>query len=215
MHIRAGTRPSRLALLQVDEIKKRFPEIDFEVVPLVTEGDKDKHTPLVFKEGSNFFTYEIEQALINKEIDVAIHSAKDLAEDMPSELMIAALTKSISIFDCLVSRDRLTLAGLPRKARIGTSSKNRSAGIKGYRPDLEPAAIRGNIEERLRKLDEGEYEAIIVAHAALLRLGLTERITEIIPLAIIEPHPLQGRLAIQARRDRYELIELFKVIDGQ
>jgi len=212
MRIRVGTRPSPLALKQIEEIQVRAQEMIFEVIPIQTKGDRDKTTPLIARENSDFFTYEIEQALLNGEIDVAVHSAKDLEEDMSEELVIAAMTKSISRFDCLVSKGGLTLDELPPGARVGTSSINRSEGIKRYRKDLVVKNIRGNVDDRLAQLDRGDFDAIIVAHAALIRLGSQHRIAQMIPFAIIEPHPLQGRLAVQVRRDRNDLREVFRRI---
>lgn len=211
-YLKVGSRPSQLALRQVEEIASLLPGLKFEVIPIATKGDKDKNTPLVFKEGSNFFSYEIEQALLSGEIDLAVHSAKDLEEDIPRELTIALMTKSISPFDCLVSKDRQTLSGLAAGSLIGTSSKNRSEAILKFRGDLIIKDIRGNIEERLEQLDQGKFDAIIVAQAALIRLGLTERISQIIPLSIIKPHPLQGKLAIQLRRNRKDLLDLFRSV---
>jgi len=213
LHIRAGTRPSSLALRQAEEIKQRFKDISFDLVRIKTKGDKDKITSLTLEENSNFFTYELQEALLNKEIDMAIHSAKDLEEDMPPELIIAATTKSINEFDCLVSRGNFTLDTLPVNSRIGTSSINRRKGITNYRKDLVCKDIRGNIEERLAQLDRGNFDAIIVAYAALIRLGLEALKLQIIPFEIIKPHPLQGRLAIQVLRERKDLVNIFKELD--
>jgi hydroxymethylbilane synthase len=208
--IKMGTRPSRLALKQVQEIKKLTNGISYEIVPIETSGDKDKKTPLTLREGSNFFTYEIEQALLSGCIDMAVHSAKDLETAMPKGLRLIGLTDSISPYDCLVSRPHGMLNTLKTGAIIGTSSKNRMDAIKKYRSDLVVKSIRGNVDERLNQLDIGEYDAIIVAHAALIRLGLINRISQIIPLDIIDAHPLQGRLAIQIREDRKDLLRIFK-----
>ncbi len=214
-HVRAGTRPSRLALRQVEEIKQRFKDISLDPVTIKTKGDKDKITPLALKGNSNFFTYELEQALLNKEIDIAIHSAKDLEEDIRPELIIAATTKSINEFDCLVARGNFTLDTLPVNSKIGTSSINRRKGITNYRNDLICKDIRGNIEERLAQLGRGDFNAIVVAQAALIRLGLEGLKLQIIPFEIIKPHPLQGRLAIQALREREDLAKFFGEIDGK
>jgi hydroxymethylbilane synthase len=212
--IKVGTRPSRLALKQVQEIKKLTNGISYEIVPIATNGDKDKKTPLILCEGSNFFTYEIEQALLSGCIDVAVHSAKDLETDMPKGLRLIGLTDSISPYDCLVSRPHGTLNTLKIGAIIGTSSQNRIEAIKKYRSDLVVKSIRGNVDERLNQLDIGEYDAIIVAHAALIRLDLINRISQIIPLDIIDAHPLQGRLAVQIREDRKDLIGIFRSLNG-
>ncbi|NQT46071.1 MAG: hydroxymethylbilane synthase [Candidatus Omnitrophica bacterium] len=210
-----GTRPSRLALKQVDEIARRLPEIDFDIVPIETRGDKDKVTPLTGPNKDDFFTYEIEKALLEGEIDVAVHSAKDLEEVPPQGLVIAARTGSVSPFECLISKGDLKLKELPPGAVVGTSSHKRKTAVINFRRDLKVKDIRGNIDERIRQLEEGKFDAIIIAHAALIRLGFEERISEIIPPDIIAPHPLQGRLSIQVRADRKELIGLFGSIDGE
>ncbi len=213
--IRAGTRPSSLALRQAEEIEQRFKDISFVRVTIETKGDKDKITSLTLRENSNFFTDELEEALLNKEIDIAIHSAKDLEEDIRPELIIAATTKSINEFDCLVSRGNFTLGTLPVNSKVGTSSINRRKGIINYRNDLICKDIRGNIEERLAQLDRGDFDAIVVAQAALIRLGLEALKFHIIPFEIIRPHPLQGRLAIQILKEREDLANIFKELDGK
>lgn len=210
MQIRVGTRPSCLALRQVEEVQTQIPGINFKVIPILTEGDKDKTTPLILRENSDFFSYEIEQALLRGEIDAAVHSAKDLEENIPDELSIVAMTKSISRFDCFVSRFGYTLDTIPAGSIIGTSSRNRREGIKGYRKDLIIKDIRGNVDERLKQLNRGDFDAIVVAHAALIRLGLSGRITNIIPFNIINPHLLQGRLAVQILKKRQDLRRIFE-----
>ncbi|RJP29601.1 MAG: hydroxymethylbilane synthase [Candidatus Omnitrophota bacterium] len=207
--IKAGSRPSRLAIEQVKEIQSLLPEVRLKQVSIDTTGDLDKNTPLFLREGSDFFTREIENALIIGKIDAAIHSAKDLEVNPPKELVTAAITKSISIYDCLVSRGNLPLDKLPGGSIVGTSSFSRKQAIIGYRSDLKPKDIRGNIDERLKQLEEGNYDAVIIAHAALLRLGYQDKIAQVIPTNIIKPNPLQGCLAIQVLRTRRDLLELF------
>lgn len=211
--IKIGARPSRLALKQVEEVCARLPRFRIEVVTIQTRGDKDKTSSLSDKENSDFFTREIEQALLDGFIDVAIHSAKDLEEKIPQGLVIAAITSSISTFECLVSRGSVALKKLPSGARVGTSSQKRKQALVNFRPDLIVKDIRGNIEERLAQLDNGTFDAIIVAHAALIRLGYEDRIAEIIPKEIMEPHPLQGALAIEVREDDEEIAALFSKLD--
>jgi hydroxymethylbilane synthase len=208
-----GARPSRLSLKQADEIKGIFPGIDFEVVTYQTRGDGDKHTPFTQFEGGDFFTRQLEEALLKKEIDVAVHSAKDLEENPLFGLTIAAITASISHYECLVSRGNRLLAELKPGSRIATSSSKRKIALLGYRSDLKICAVRGNIEERLYQLDTGKFDALIVAHAALIRLGLENRIAEIISPAIIPAHPLQGCLALQVRSDNQRWIDLFSSVD--
>ncbi len=155
--ITIGTRCSRLALSQIGEIiqtmTKRYPEIKVEVVSFKTSGDRDKATPLADVERTDFFTDEIDRALLEGRIDCAIHSAKDLPAPLTNGLAVAALTASIDPDEILVSRAGLLLDGLPRGATIGTSSLRRKTQLKMFRPDLNSVDIRGNIEERLELLD--------------------------------------------------------------
>ncbi len=211
--IKVGTRPSPLALRQVEEVRVRLPHLGIEAVPIQTRGDKDKASSVSDKENSDFFTREIEQALLDGTIDAAIHSAKDLETEVPQGLVIAAITSSISPFECLVSRGNLTLKELPSGACVGTSSQKRKQVLANFRPDLIIKDIRGNIDERLKQLDDGKFAAVIVAHAALIRLGLRHRIAEIISKEIMEPHPLQGRLVIQIRKDRQDLFNIFRSLN--
>lgn len=208
--LKIGTRPSPLAVKQAEEISSLLPEISIKIITIETKGDMDKTTPLSQMEGTDFFTREIEEALISGSIDTAVHSAKDVEDITPELLSIAAITKSISSYDCLVSRRGDTLETLPARSVIGTSSQKRKDAVFKFRSDLIVKDIRGDIDERLQQLDEGAFDAIIVAHAAMIRLGYEARITQIIPKEIVEPHPLQGRLAIQVRSDRTDLMKIFK-----
>lgn len=211
--IRVGARPSRLALKQVEEVRAYLPWLRMEIIPIETKGDRDKISPLIDHEESDFFTHEVEQALLDKNIDAAVHSAKDLEEKMPTGLVIAALTRSLSPWESLVSRGNRALSDLAQGAIVGTSSSKRKEAISRFRPDLAVKDIRGNIEERLEQLDKGFFDAVIIAHAALLRLGLEHRIAQVIPGEIMAPHPLQGRIAVQIRRERVDLFEIFRGIN--
>jgi len=202
-----------LAIKQVEEIKDLLPGINFETVAISTKGDRDKKASISLTEGTNFFTEEIEAALLRGDVDIAVHSAKDLEDEPPEGLVIAATTASISPHDCLVSRSGLPLDALPKGAVVGTSSRKRREVVLKFRNDLKVKDIRGDINERLTRLDNGEFDAIIVAHAALIRLGYEGRIAQIIPDDIAAPHPLQGRLAIQVLKNRKDLIGIFKDID--
>lgn len=215
MRIRVGTRSSPLALKQVEEIAKLFPEIKFDTIAIDTTGDIDKMKPLSSVEGDDFFTRQIDEALLAGAIDVAIHSAKDLPDVPAKGLEIAALTKSISSRECLVSQEGKKLKELHAGAVVGTSSTKRKEAILRYRNDVIVKDIRGDIGKRLIQLDEGHYDAIIVAHAAMLRLGYEDRIAEIFSASIMEPHPLQGRLAIQVHKDRKDLLAIFGVLNGK
>ncbi len=213
--LRIGTRPSPLAVKQVVEINILLPSVHFEIVKIDTEGDRNKTTPLDKMEGTDFFTRDIEDALLEGRIDAAVHSAKDLEDGIPDGLVIAATTRSISPYDCLVSRSHYRLKTLPARSIIGTSSRNRKEAILKYRKDLLVRDIRGDTGERLEQLDKGEFDAIIVAHAALIRLGHEDHFFEVIPEEVIKPHPLQGRLAVQVRKDRQDLMNLFRGINDK
>lgn len=212
--IRLGVRPSILAVKQAEEIQNQIIPVRFKTILIETQGDKDKKTLFSAIEGSDFFTREIEEALLSGSIDAAVHSAKDLGEVIPPELTIAAITASISPYECLVSRGNKRLNTLVYGAKVGTSSSKRKVALLRYRPDLQVCDIRGTIEERLHQLDQGRFDAIIMAHAALIRLRLEERIAEIISPGIIEPHPLQGALVVQVRADDSRLIRLFSKVDA-
>lgn len=211
--LKIGSRPSPLAIKQVEEISSLLPEILVKIIPIETRGDRDKTTHLSEMEGTNFFTHEIEKALISGHIDAAIHSAKDLESSLPDGLMIAAITHSISPFECLVSRGNIRLENLPFGAIIGTSSVKRKEAIIRFRSDLVVKDIRGDIDERLKQLDSGKFDALIIAHAALIRMGYEHRIAQIISEEIIKPHPLQGALAIEVRQNNPELVKLLSDLD--
>jgi hydroxymethylbilane synthase len=214
MIYKIGTRSSPLALKQVDEVleflREFYPDIRTEIVCIETYGDKDKITPISDIEGTDFFTREIDEALLRKEIDFAVHSAKDLPDKIVSGLCIAAITKSLDPYDALVSKNNLKLKELPIDAKIGASSQRRKEQLKAYRRDFRIIDIRGNIEERLAILENLGLDAIIVAACALTRLGLEQKITERIPFDILKPHPLQGALAIEIREDDRELLKMFR-----
>ncbi len=216
---RIGTRTSPLALKQVDEVlgllRRFYPDIKTEIVGIETCGDKDRITPISEIEGTDFFTREIEEALLAGRIDFAIHSAKDLPDAIPDGLCIAAITKCVDLYDALVSKGNLKINQLKASAKIGASSLRRKIQLKKYREDFQIQNIRGTIQERLKRLDNDGLDAIIVASCALVRLGLEDRIAQRIPFEILRPHSLQGSLAIEAREGDVELIDLLKVLDGK
>ncbi|MCM8787420.1 MAG: hydroxymethylbilane synthase [Candidatus Omnitrophica bacterium] len=216
--IRIGSRPSRLALKQVEEVIWMLDthNIKFEIVTFDTTGDIDKYTPISEIEGTDFFTDTIEKALLKKEIDLAVHSAKDLPDIIHPQLEIVAITESLDPYDALVVRKDLnykSLDDLPYGAKIATSSKRRKEQLKNYRQDFEIFDIRGNIEERIEILDRSSFDATVLASCGLIRLGLQNRITQKIPFEILRPHPLQGCLAVEIRKDSFELKEIFKLIN--
>ena len=217
--IRIGTRGSPLALKQVEEVvmllEKAHPEKRFDIVTIETQGDREKEIALEKLEGTDFFTREIEDALLDGRIDLAVHSAKDIPDTLPGGLDVAAILKSIDPYDVLVSKNNLKLRELPFSAGIGTSSKRRKMQLRAFRKDFQIFDIRGNVEERLKKLEESNLDAIVIAAAGLIRLGLEDRITEKLPFEILKPHPLQGSLAIEIRADNTEMKNLIYAINEE
>ncbi|MFH1800771.1 MAG: hydroxymethylbilane synthase [Candidatus Omnitrophota bacterium] len=217
--LRVGTRTSPLALAQVREITQALkavaPNVELEIAGMDTVGDMDKKTPISEMEGTDFFTRELDQALLDKRIDLAVHSAKDLPDVIPEGIVIAATTRSVDPYDVLVSKDHLKLRDLPEGAKVGTSSERRKNQLRAYRPDLKLVDIRGTMGERLDKLFSEDLDAIVIAGAGLIRLGLGRRITERISFDILKPHPLQGSLAVAVRAENKELKTLFGKLDGK
>lgn len=230
---RVGTRGSKLALAQtewvVNALQKHFPDLTFEIVTVRTKGDIISDRPLREVAGKGFFVKEIEVALLNGEIDFAVHSLKDLPTDLPEGLTIAALCNRVEPRDVLVVRQgekregwegnsegqilQAVVSQLPDKPRVGTSSLRRQAQLKHAFPNWQMCELRGNIDTRLRKLDEGQYDAVVIAAAGLIRLGLSERIACILPVEICCPAAGQGALAVEARKDDEETLSLLKTID--
>lgn len=197
-----GTRGSRLALAQtalvVDALRAVGRAISIDVREIVTEGDRDKK-PLSQIGGQGVFTKAIEEALLRGDIDVAVHSMKDLPPVLTAGLAIGAVPERGDPRDALVTRDGGTLSQLPPNPRIGTGSARRAAQLKELRPDAEPVDIRGNVDTRIRKVDDGEFDAIVVAMAGLQRLGLAARAAQIFSVEEMTPSPGQGALAVQVR----------------
>ena len=212
MKLRVGTRKSKLALWQTNfvvHLLKLFdPTLEFEIVPITTKGDKILNSPLSVIGDKGLFTKEIEEALLRGEIDFAVHSLKDLPTELPKGLTIAAYTLRDFPFDVLVSKDGKKLKELPEGAVVGTSSLRRKVQLKRFRPDLVVKDIRGNVDTRLRKLDEGLYDAVILAQSSLERLNLENRISEVLDYFI--PAVGQGIMAVETREDNGELIELLR-----
>ncbi|WP_080904355.1 uroporphyrinogen-III C-methyltransferase [Parabacteroides sp. Marseille-P3160] len=195
--LRVISRKSKLSLLQVKEAFSFFPNLDYQLEAIESYGDKHKHISLMSRISPDFFTRELDLAVIGGRADVAVHSAKDLPYPLPAELELVALLEAFDKTDALVSRDSIPLLQLPAGSRIGTSSATRKAEVLKLRPDLTIIAIRGTIEERIAQVDNGSIDSLIVATCALKRLHLTDRITEILPF---KTHPLQGNLAVIARK---------------
>ncbi len=204
-------RNSKLSLKQVEEVFNELEkDIEYEVIPILSYGDKHKEISLMEDIPEDFFTRELDLALLKEEADIAIHSAKDLPYPLPEGIILAALTKGKTQLDALVSKGFTPLEKLPKGAKIGLSSLMRKNNILSIRKDLEIVPIRGTIEERLKLIDDGVVDAIIVAACALERLGLKDKITELLPF---ETHPLQGKLAVTVKEGRSDLIRLFYEID--
>ena len=212
-----GTRGSRLALWQAnfvaDELKKKFPALEIEIIKIQTKGDKILDAPLAKIGGKGLFTKEIEIQMADKKIDLAVHSLKDLSSELPEGFKIAAITKRENPFDAFVSEKFSTLADLPKNSVVGTSSLRRAAQILKIRPDLKIKNLRGNVETRLKKLDAGEFDAIILAAAGLIRLGYSARIKKFLPEII--PAAGQGALAIEIRDDDLKTAELIKFLNDE
>lgn len=204
-----GTRKSALALWQAEYIKKALegydPELTVTLEHIVTKGDKILDVPLARIGGKGLFTTELESRLLAGTIDLAVHSLKDLPADLPDGLCLAAVTARSHVHDVFVSNRYAALDALPQGACVGTSSLRRRAQLLARRPDLTIRDLRGNVDTRLKKLDDGEYDAIILAEAGLTRLGLTDRITQLLPTDTMIPAVGQGALAIETRADDDDL----------
>jgi hydroxymethylbilane synthase len=207
-----GSRGSSLAMCQAQlvqtKLEEQFPARLFTLKTIKTQADKSPDLSLSAIGGEGVFVKELEQALLEKQIDLAVHSLKDLPLDIPQALCIAAVLKRDEPRDALVSRSGSSLDELPRGSRVGTSSLRRRSQLLHHRGDLKAVDIRGNVDTRLRKLDESYCDAIIVAACGLIRLGIEERITEYIELSVMLPEPGQGALAVEIRSDDQKMIEM-------
>ncbi len=208
-----GARASSLSKKQVQEVYEELkifhPHIEFSPVFLHTTGDKDQKTSLRELEKTDFFTKELDQLLLDRKCHITIHSAKDLPDPLPQGVAVVAITKGVDSSDVLVLSEKHTLATLPQGAKIGTSSIRREMLLKTLRPDLTCVDIRGTIEQRLQMVDLRVLHGVIIAEAALIRLGLTH--LNRIRLEG-EVSPLQGKLAILAREGEEEMKHLFKCL---
>ena len=216
--IRIGTRASKLAIAQAEIIsgllRENHHDLEIELVKITTSGDNDRSTPLYQLGGQGVFTKRIETELLNNAIDIAVHSAKDLPSKMTEGLTIGAAPAREMPFDVLKSRDNKNLNDLKPQSIIGTGSPRRKAILLHYRPNSQVKEIRGNVETRLNKLASGEYDALIIAQAGLMRLGLTKHITQTLPVDIFTPAPGQGAIAAQCRNDDSEIINLLNTINN-
>jgi hydroxymethylbilane synthase len=198
--ITIGSRGSQLALWQSRWVESRLSELGetCRIEIIKTTGDKITDVPLAKVGTKGLFTKEIEEALLAGTVDVAVHSLKDMPTELPAGLVLQAVPEREDVRDALIGRQ---LEELPAGARVGTSSLRRSAQLRAVRPDLVIETIRGNLDTRLRKLDEGQFDAIVLAAAGLRRLGWAGRIAELLPEEIVCPAAGQGALAIETRDD--------------
>jgi hydroxymethylbilane synthase len=201
--LRLGTRASPLARWQADWVAARLAEhgVEVELVPITTQGDQQARGPIASLGGQGVFTKEIQQALLDETIDLAVHSLKDLPTDAVEGLCLAAVPPRGPAGDVLVSREGKKFTQLPPGAVVGTGSLRRRAQLWHARPDLKMHDVRGNVDTRVQKLDEGQFDALVLAEAGLQRLKLASRITEVLPFSLILPAIGQGALAIEARAD--------------
>lgn len=203
--LKIGTRGSALALAQASETRARLmaahglPEDAFEVVVISTSGDRIQDRPLSEAGGKGLFTKEIEEALLDGRIDIAVHSSKDMPTQLPDGLELSAFLEREDVRDAFIGRASETLTGLPDGAVVGSSSLRRQALIRRLRPDIEVVMFRGNVQTRLRKLEEGQVAGTLLANAGLRRLGMVEIITELLPLDVFPPAPGQGAICIESR----------------
>lgn len=212
-----GTRQSLLALWQSNHIaallRKQYPDCEVVLKKIVTKGDKILDVPLAQIGGKGLFTKEIEEELINGTVDLAVHSLKDMPTVLPEGLCLTAITERANVGDAFVSNKYNSFAELPQGATLGTSSLRRKAQLLAARPDLKIIDLRGNVDTRLRKLDEGQYDAIILAAAGLERLGHKDRIKEVIPPNVCLPAVGQGALAIESRSEDPEVRQMLDFLN--
>jgi hydroxymethylbilane synthase len=206
-----GTRGSKLALTQSGQVIKLLeqlhPHLNFEFKIIKTSGDKGSITEI------GAFVREIENELLNKEIDIAIHSLKDLPSDSPEGLVFGAIPERVDPREALIAQAGITFDTLPQGAKIGTGSLRRTAQLKQLRSDLTFVHIQGNVDTRISKVDKGEVDAIILAHAGLHRMGLSERVNQLFKIEDILPAIGQGALAIQIRENDETILNIVKGID--
>jgi hydroxymethylbilane synthase len=211
--LRIGTRGSMLAKWQAESVRKRLfavAGVEAEIVIIKTAGDKLQHIPLTAIGGKGIFIKELEEALLEEMIDLAVHSVKDIPTDTPSRLSFPAVCRRDDVRDCLVGA---TLASLRQGARVGTGSLRRQAQLLHLRPDLDIRDLRGNVDTRLRKVESGEYEAIMLSKAGLDRLGLSQRISEVLSPEVCMPAVGQGAIAVECRLKDTEAADILAPLD--
>ena len=210
--LKIATRKSPLALWQAEHVKARLeahhPSLNIELVKMTTQGDQILHSPLSKIGGKGLFIKELEQGMLAGEADIAVHSMKDVPYEIPPGFELGAILKRENPFDAFVSNHFDSINDLPQGATVGTCSMRRIVQLKAIRPDIEILDLRGNVNTRLKKLDDGEYDAIILACAGLIRLGFEDRIKQQIPEDQSLPAVGQGAVGIEIRENDTEILDL-------
>jgi len=214
--LRIGSRGSILARWQAEFVRKQLFQltgVEAEIIVIKTSGDKMQQSPLTQIGGKRIFIKELEEALLEESIDLAVHSVKDIPTQTPGRLHFPAVCRRDDVRDCLISHTGTLLANLKQGARVGTGSLRRQAQIRHYRPDLDFRDLRGNVDTRLRKVESGEYDAIVLSKAGLDRLGWSQKITESLSTEISLPAVGQGAIAIQSRVSDRDADEILSKLD--
>jgi len=214
--LRIGTRGSMLARWQAEFVRKQLFQltgVEAEIVIIKTSGDNMQQQPLTQIGGKGIFIKELEEALLEESVDLAVHSVKDIPTETPGRLHFLAVCRRDDVRDCLISHTGTLLANLKQGARVGTGSLRRQAQLRHYRPDLDFRELRGNVDTRLRKVESGEYDAIVLSKAGLDRLGWSQKITEPISTDISLPAVGQGAIAIQSRVSDRDADEFLSKLD--
>ncbi len=214
-----ATRPSKLARWQtqwvINALQTLHPGLECAEKIITTQGDKTLDKPLPEIGGKGLFTQELESELLSGAVHCAVHSLKDLPVENPAGVIIGCIPARAEVRDALISKNGYTLGKLPKGASVGTSSLRRAAQILSRRPDLQIESLRGNVDTRLRKAMDGQYDAIILAGAGLTRLGLEDHVTEWLSLDVMLPAPGQGALAVQCRADDQATLELLAALEDE
>lgn len=216
--LRIGSRGSILARWQAEYVRKRLFQLtgmEAEIVTIKTSGDKMQQAPLTQIGGKGIFIKELEEALLEETVDLAVHSVKDIPTETPSRLFFPAVCRRDDVRDCLISNTGTLLANLKPGARVGTGSLRRQGQLRHYRPDLDIRELRGNVDTRLRKVESGEYDAIVLSKAGLDRLGWSQKITEALSTDISLPAVGQGAIAIESRVKDLEATEILGKLDDE
>ncbi|WP_334325254.1 hydroxymethylbilane synthase [Gilliamella apicola] len=219
MKIRIATRKSPLALWQANFVKQNLllahKDLTVELIPMVTQGDIILDSPLSKIGGKGLFVKQLEQAILNNEADIAVHSIKDIPAQFPEGLMLAAICQRDEVRDAFVANKYTSLNDLPKGAIVGTSSLRRQCQLRSHYPHLIIKDLRGNVGTRLNKLDEVQYDAIILASVGLKRLSLEHRISQYIDTDLILPAVGQGAIGIESRTDDKQILDIISVLDDK